>query len=66
MEIMNRRMIDLIKAGATKEEVATKLKVDDLGWSDTVSSVSFRNSIPGYYDEMTAVVAAQTARGRAQ
>jgi glyoxylase-like metal-dependent hydrolase (beta-lactamase superfamily II) len=64
-EILNQRMIDLIKAGVTKEEVADRLKVDDLGWADTVSSGPFKNSIPGYYDEMTAVVAAQTARARA-
>jgi glyoxylase-like metal-dependent hydrolase (beta-lactamase superfamily II) len=65
-EIMNQRMIDLIKAGVPKEEIAERLKVDDLGWADTVSSGPFHNSLPGYYDEMSAVVAAQTARARAQ
>lgn len=65
IEILNQRMLDLVKAGIPKEQAFDKLKTDDLGWSHTVSSGAFKNSVPGYYDEMAAVLAAQNARARA-
>ena len=65
IEILNQRMLDLVKAGVPKEQAFDKLKTDDLGWSHTVSSGAFKSSVPGYYDEMAAVLAAQHARGRA-
>jgi cyclase len=65
LEIMNQRMLDLVKAGIPKEQAFDKLKIDDLGWAHTVSTGAFKNSVPGYYDEMAAVLATQNARARA-
>jgi cyclase len=66
LEILNQRMFDLVKAGVPKDQAFDKLKLDDLGWAHTVSTGTFKSSVPGYYDEMAAVLAAQTARARAK
>jgi cyclase len=59
-EIMNQRMLDLVKEGVPKDRdrLVSGLKLDDLGWAHTDSTDTFiENSIIGYYDEMAAVLA---------
>ncbi|MBI3694929.1 MAG: MBL fold metallo-hydrolase, partial [Acidobacteria bacterium] len=48
-QTMRERMKQLTRQGKTKEEVATLLKVDDLGW--TIGGL-FAKSLPAFYDEM--------------
>jgi cyclase len=60
MEILNHRMMDLVARGVPKDQVAGQLKLDDLGWDHTDSTSAFMGSLPGYYDEMAAIVAAQS------
>jgi len=67
LETMNRRMLELVEAGTPKNEVAGKLGLEDLGWAHTDSTDTFlENSIAGYYDEMAAVLAAQSAAPQAR
>jgi cyclase len=51
---MNQRMMELVRKGVPKETVFSQLKLDDLGWSHTVSTVAFQGGLSGYYDEMKA------------
>jgi len=51
---MNQRMIELVRNGVPKEKVFSQLKLDDLGWNHTVSTVAFQGGLSGYYDEMKA------------
>ena len=51
---MNQRMIELVRNGVPKEKVFSQLKLDDLGWDHTVSTVAFQGGLSGYYDEMKA------------
>jgi cyclase len=51
---MNRRMSDLAHKGVAKESVFEQLKLADLGWDHTVSTVAFKGGLSGYYDEMKA------------
>ncbi len=51
---MNQRMIELVRNGVPKENVFSQLKLDDLGWNHTVSTVAFQGGLSGYYDEMKA------------
>jgi hypothetical protein len=47
-------MIELVRNGVPKEQVFSQLKLDDLGWNHTVSTVAFQGGLSGYYDEMKA------------
>jgi glyoxylase-like metal-dependent hydrolase (beta-lactamase superfamily II) len=51
---MNQRMTELVRKGVPKESVFSQLKLDDLGWNHTVSTVAFQGGLSGYYDEMKA------------
>jgi cyclase len=51
---MNGRMADLAKKGVPLEQVFDQLKLADLGWHNTVSTVAFKGGLRGYYDEMKA------------
>ena len=51
---MNQRMTELVRKGVPKETVFSQLKLDDLGWNHTVSTVAFQGGLSGYYDEMKA------------
>lgn len=51
---MNRRMGDLARKGVPKDGVFEQLKLADLGWDHTVSTVAFKGGLSGYYDEMKA------------
>jgi cyclase len=53
---MNQRMTDLVRKGVPKETVFSQLKLDDLGWDHTVSTVAFQGGLSGYYDEMKALL----------
>ena len=37
-----------------KPDVFELLKLQDLGWDHTVSTVAFKGGLSGYYDEMKA------------
>ena len=50
----NQRMIELVRNGVPKEKVFSQLKLNDLGWNHTVSTVAFQGGLSGYYDEMKA------------
>ena len=49
-ETMRGRLRELTRQGKKREEVATLLKLDDLGWS---VSGGLAKSLPGLYDEMS-------------
>jgi glyoxylase-like metal-dependent hydrolase (beta-lactamase superfamily II) len=54
---MNQRMVELVRNGVPKEKVFSQLKLDDLGWNHTVSTVAFQGGLSGYYDEMKSQLA---------
>jgi glyoxylase-like metal-dependent hydrolase (beta-lactamase superfamily II) len=49
---MNQRMAQLARKGVPLEQVFDQLKLADLGWDHTVSTVAFRGGLKGYYEEM--------------
>jgi len=57
---MNRRMKALIDRGVTKDQLKTwdqaraALKLEELGWENTVSWTTFFAGFPAYYDEIAA------------
>jgi cyclase len=51
---MNQRMTALARKGVPLEQVFDQLKLADLGWDRTVSTVAFRGGLKGYYEEMKA------------
>ena len=51
---MNQRMTELARKGVAKENLFEQLKLSDLGWDHTVSTVAFKGGLSGYYDEMKA------------
>jgi cyclase len=51
---MNRRMKDLAHRKVPKDQVKAQLKLEDLGWADSVSTSAWATSIGRYYDEMAA------------
>jgi len=52
-EEMNRRMQDLAQRGVPIDEVLEALKLEELGWANTVSTSTWlNNSLERYYDEM--------------
>lgn len=65
IEAMNQRMMDLVKSGAARDhdQLVVKLKLEDFGWAHTPSTDTFiRGSVLPYYDEMAAVLAAQSGK----
>jgi len=54
-EEMNRRMQELAQSGVPIEDVLALLKLDELGWDNTVSTSTWlNNSLERYYEEMLA------------
>jgi glyoxylase-like metal-dependent hydrolase (beta-lactamase superfamily II) len=51
---MNRRMKELAKKGVPLDRVFNQLKLADLGWDHSVSTVAFKGGLKGYYEEMKA------------
>lgn len=51
---MNARMAALAKANVPIDLVFDRLKLADLGWDKTVSTVAFKGGLKGYYEEMKA------------
>ncbi len=51
---MNRRMRELARKKVPKDQVQAQLKLDDLGWGDSVSTSAWATSIGRYYDEMAS------------
>jgi cyclase len=51
---MNQRMAELARKGVPLAQVFEGLKLADLGWDHTVSTVAFRGGLQGYYEEMRA------------
>ena len=49
---MNQRMAELARKGVPQEQVFDGLKLADLGWDHTVSTVAFKGGLKGYYEEM--------------
>jgi len=52
---MNARMAALARANVPIDQVFDRLKLADLGWDKTVSTVAFKGGLTGYYEEMKAV-----------
>jgi cyclase len=50
---MNQRMAELARKGVPLDQLFDQLKLADLGWDRTVSTVAFKGGLKGYYDEMT-------------
>jgi glyoxylase-like metal-dependent hydrolase (beta-lactamase superfamily II) len=59
LETMNARMADLVRKGTPKSELRTALKIDDLGWANSVSTVNFWTKAESYYDEIARSLAAE-------
>jgi glyoxylase-like metal-dependent hydrolase (beta-lactamase superfamily II) len=55
LKTMNQRMTELVRKRIPKTALSAALKLDDLGWAHTVSTVTFMRSIGEYYDEMARV-----------
>lgn len=55
LETMNRRMADLARTKVPKDQLKARLKLDDLGWAQSVSTGTFMGNIGRYYDEMAGV-----------
>ncbi|OFX27679.1 MAG: hypothetical protein A2Z07_10420 [Armatimonadetes bacterium RBG_16_67_12] len=59
-QAMNDRMRDLVRRGVTKDDLKTldqaraQLKLADLGWDHSVSTMTWFGGIQRYYDEMAA------------
>jgi hypothetical protein len=51
---MNERMRDLARRKVPDNQLATQLKLDDIGWAHTVSTSTFMRSIARYRDEVAA------------
>lgn len=49
---MNQRMTELVRRNVPLDEVFDQLKLADLGWDHTVSTVAFTGGLKGYYEEM--------------
>jgi glyoxylase-like metal-dependent hydrolase (beta-lactamase superfamily II) len=49
---MNERMAALARKHVPLDQVFAQLKLQDLGWDHTVSTVAFTTGLSGYYDEM--------------
>ena len=53
---MNQRMTELVRKGVAPEATFEQLKLADLGWDNTVSTVAFKGGLKGYYEEMKAQI----------
>jgi glyoxylase-like metal-dependent hydrolase (beta-lactamase superfamily II) len=53
-EEMNRRMRDLVARKTPKDQAQAQLKLQDLGWDNSVSTTTWAAGIGAYYDEMAA------------
>ena len=51
---MNRRMRELARKKVPKDQAQAQLKLEDLGWGDSVSTSAWATSIGRYYDEMAS------------
>ena len=51
---MNRRMRELARRGVPKNQAQAQLKLEDLGWANSVSTTTWASSIDRYYDELAA------------
>ncbi len=51
---MNRRMRELVRNKVPKDQAQARLKLDDLGWAHSASTIALPASIGRYYDEMAA------------
>ncbi|HEX4023351.1 MAG TPA: MBL fold metallo-hydrolase [Steroidobacteraceae bacterium] len=61
-DTMNRRMQQIVRQGIARNRAAAALKLDDLGWANSVSTSTFlANDVGGYYDEMARALAAHKA-----
>jgi hypothetical protein len=49
---MNQRMAEFARKSVPLEQVFDQLKLADLGWDRTVSTVAFKGGLKGYYEEM--------------
>jgi cyclase len=49
---MNTRMAALAKANVPLDQLFDRLKLADLSWDHTVSTVAFKGGLKGYYEEM--------------
>ena len=49
---MNRRMRELARKKVPKDQAQAQLKLDDLGWGNSVSTSAWATSVGRYYDEM--------------
>jgi hypothetical protein len=43
-----------VKMRVANDQLEKQLKLDDLGWAHTVSTLTFMRSIGQYYDEVAA------------
>jgi cyclase len=51
---MNRRMKEITRRKVPKDQALAALKLDDLGWGHSVSTIAFAPNIGRYYDEIAA------------
>jgi glyoxylase-like metal-dependent hydrolase (beta-lactamase superfamily II) len=51
---VRQHMTALIRAGVTKDTVATQIPTNELSWTMAPDGLFMRRSLPGFYDEMAA------------
>ena len=51
-KVMNERMAELARQRVLIDQVFDRLRLSDLGWDRTVSTVAFKGGLQGYYEEM--------------
>jgi glyoxylase-like metal-dependent hydrolase (beta-lactamase superfamily II) len=52
---MSERMPALVRERVPLDQVFERLRLADLGWDRTVSTVAFKGGLKGYYEEMDAL-----------
>jgi glyoxylase-like metal-dependent hydrolase (beta-lactamase superfamily II) len=56
MEAVRARMADLIRAGMPKSEASSRIRTEDLRWTMEENGLFMQRSIPGFYDEIAALL----------
>ena len=58
MEAVRERMTTLIGEGVTREQASERIKAGALSWTQVENGLFMSRSIPGFYDEIAAEIAA--------
>lgn len=56
MEAVRARMADLIRSGMPRSEASARIRTEDLRWTMEETGLFMQRSIPGFYDEIAALL----------